>query len=364
MDQQTNYKLKIDFLISSDVHLNHPTQTTLEPIFKKCNGCKRRRKVFNKIGQICYQCYKAKKIPLSGNKDIEFIAEGGFSQIYKATWIDGPIIDWNEENQKYDYYGEMTVALKELNNSESINSRELNELKVYYDFVSKWKPNKNSKSHRISNKEYYYVNINDHNYINICYGITQNPITKNFMIITKYYESGDLAHYIADNFFNYPWYKLIIEICDGVRPPIVTNAPEGYVELMKECWHSDPNKRPTANDLSKIFNEDGGKLCFRKHLGIEIIKSPDIGPITNNPNAIYKSRSLSAMIKSAESTRSLKIQRYKPFNEDKRKRDDNLIEDTGNSDYLSKELEFDIDNNIDISKFNKFNDSVIDDVLD
>ncbi|CAB4420118.1 unnamed protein product [Rhizophagus irregularis] len=76
------------------------------------------------------------------------------------------------------------------------------------------------------------------------------------------------------------------------------------------------------------------------------------------------------MIKSAESTRSLKIQRYKPFNEDKRKRDDNLIEDTGNNDktikkiklnkndddYLSKELEFDIDN-INISKFNKFNDS-------
>ncbi|CAB4420141.1 unnamed protein product [Rhizophagus irregularis] len=76
------------------------------------------------------------------------------------------------------------------------------------------------------------------------------------------------------------------------------------------------------------------------------------------------------MIKSAESTRSLKIQRYKPFNEDKRKRDDNLIEDTGNNDktikkiklnknddYLSKELEFDIHNNINNSKFNKFNNS-------
>ncbi|RIA82961.1 kinase-like domain-containing protein, partial [Glomus cerebriforme] len=38
---------------------------------------------------------------------------------------------------------------------------------------------------------------------------------------------------------------LIIEILDGLRPPIVTNAPEGYIELMKVCWHSDPNKRPT-----------------------------------------------------------------------------------------------------------------------
>ncbi|RGB22643.1 hypothetical protein C1646_775771 [Rhizophagus diaphanus] len=188
MDQQTNYKLKTDFLLSSDVPLNHPTQTTLKSIYKKCNGCKRRRKVFNETDQICYQCYKAKKIPLSGNKviddfikytltnyckkeggmefvpyekfkDIEYIAEGGFSKIYKATWIDGPIMDWNEENQKYDYYGKMTVALKELNNSESINSRELNELKVYYDFFSKWKPDENAKEGRKSKKGYYTWHI-------------------------------------------------------------------------------------------------------------------------------------------------------------------------------------------------------------
>ena len=36
---------------------------------------------------------------------------------------------------------------------------------------------------------------------------------------------------------------LIIEIVDGLRPPIVTNAPKGYIELMEECWHSDPNER-------------------------------------------------------------------------------------------------------------------------
>ncbi|CAI2186588.1 2407_t:CDS:2, partial [Funneliformis geosporum] len=36
---------------------------------------------------------------------------------------------------------------------------------------------------------------------------------------------------------------LIINICDGIRPPIITNAPEGYIELMQNCWDSDPNKR-------------------------------------------------------------------------------------------------------------------------
>ena len=42
----------------------------------------------------------------------------------------------------------------------------------------------------------------------------------------------------------------------------------------------------------------------------EIIKSPDIGPkITNNSGAIYKSRPLSGMIKSAELTRNLRSQK-------------------------------------------------------
>ncbi len=101
--------------------------------------------------------------------------------------------------------------------------------------------------------------------------------------------------------------ELIIEICDGLRPPIVTNAPEGFIDLMKECWHSDPEKRPIATDIHKRIN----KISFAKR-NTEIIKSSDIGPVTtNNPSAIYKSRSLSGMIQSAMitmSTRSLKSQ--------------------------------------------------------
>ena len=78
--------------------------------------------------------------------------------------------------------------------------------------------------------------------------------------------------------------ELIIEIVDGLRPPIVINAPEGYIELMKECWHSDPNKRPSATDiLMKIY-----KIHDNEY------KMYDIGPVTiNNPGAIYKSRPLS-----------------------------------------------------------------------
>jgi serine/threonine protein kinase len=100
---------------------------------------------------------------------------------------------------------------------------------------------------------------------------------------------------------------LIIEICDGLRPPIVTNAPESYIKLMKKCWHSDPNKRPTAKYIyCKIYTllEREWKCRYNP---TKIIKSPDIGPITtNNPDAIYKSRPLSTMIKSAKNTINIK----------------------------------------------------------
>ncbi|CAB5363526.1 unnamed protein product [Rhizophagus irregularis] len=59
----------------------------------------------------------------------------------------------------------------------------------------------------------------------------------------------------------------------------------------------------------------------------EIVNSSHVGPIiTNNPGTIYKSRSLSMMIKSAESTRTLRGQNIiSKFN--KRRFIDNLLED-------------------------------------
>src|ERR1700733_14576289 len=113
-----------------------------------------------KIHQICNICYEAKKIIIpSGNKviddfirytltnrsmrrgymefvpydrfkNVEFIAEGEFSKIYKATWIDGANF-WNKTEQKYCRGGKTTVALKELNNSKNINSNNLNKVLVY-----------------------------------------------------------------------------------------------------------------------------------------------------------------------------------------------------------------------------------------
>ncbi|CAB5363793.1 unnamed protein product [Rhizophagus irregularis] len=73
MEQPVNYKHKIDFLISDNTPSTQPTRNS-QNRYKKCN-----------------ESVKPKQ---SGNQVIDdfirytqkFIAEGGFSKIYKAIW--------------------------------------------------------------------------------------------------------------------------------------------------------------------------------------------------------------------------------------------------------------------------------------
>ncbi|RGB30941.1 kinase-like domain-containing protein [Rhizophagus diaphanus] len=360
---------------------------------------------------------KLEFVPFEQFIKIEFIAEGGFSTIYKATWIDGPVTNYKRKRGDY-RVPNYIVVLKKINDSRNITSKELNEIKIFYESSSKYR-------------------CNHYNYVGNYFGITRDPNSQDIMIIMPYYDSGDLIHYIAKDFYNISWEtklerlggiayglaqihklniihrdfhsgnilfnrendgqfvnittigdlginksafesgndnesygiipymapeifqrqkydkssdiysfgmimwelmtcrrpfwdrnhdtKLIIDICDGLRPPIVTNAPEGYIELMKECWYTDPNKRPTADDIHKRV----GNIRIHNHKnGIQtrIIKSSNIGPIAlNYPGAIYKSRPLSAMINTAMILRSLRSQ---PTNLEKVKRrfEDGLIE--------------------------------------
>ncbi|RIB20894.1 kinase-like domain-containing protein, partial [Gigaspora rosea] len=45
------------------------------------------------------------------------------------------------------------------------------------------------------------------------------------------------------------------QVCGGLRPPVYENAVICYVDLMKKCWHTEPEKRPTANEVCEIFSE-------------------------------------------------------------------------------------------------------------
>jgi hypothetical protein len=122
---------------------------------KKCNDCNKKRKILDESHQICHVCYESKLLSKpSGNKfiddfikytqtryvrkegrmefvphdqfkDVEFIAEGGFSKIYKAIWINCSIADRGKYHKRNN---NVTVVLKQLNNSKNITSKELNEV--------------------------------------------------------------------------------------------------------------------------------------------------------------------------------------------------------------------------------------------
>ncbi|PKY57147.1 hypothetical protein RhiirA4_509173 [Rhizophagus irregularis] len=70
-------------------------------------------------------------VPYDQFKNIEFIAEGGFSKIYKATWVDGPIKNWRHIKQDNIFRNNSyTVVLKKLHNSKNITQKEKNELSL------------------------------------------------------------------------------------------------------------------------------------------------------------------------------------------------------------------------------------------
>ncbi len=125
--------------------------------YNQCNECHKRRRSLKKNHQICIICYQAKLlykpsgneiidefinytqinfvqessrmkfVPYNQFKDIEKIGKGGFSKIYKAIWIYGPPY-WNEKKEDFEYKDSIIVALKQLNNSRNMTSKELNEV--------------------------------------------------------------------------------------------------------------------------------------------------------------------------------------------------------------------------------------------
>ena len=126
-------------------------------IYNRCNICNKKRRTLKENHQICIICYQAKLlykpsgnktidefinytqinfiqessrmkfVPYDQFKDVEMIGKGGFSKIYKATWINGPPY-WNEEKEEFEYKDSVIVALKQLNDSKNITSKELNEV--------------------------------------------------------------------------------------------------------------------------------------------------------------------------------------------------------------------------------------------
>ncbi|RIA87879.1 kinase-like domain-containing protein [Glomus cerebriforme] len=123
-------------------------------------------------------------IPYDRFYDIEYIAKGGFGKVYKANWIDGHILYWDNKNQNWSRpHHNKEVALKSLNNSKNVRLEFINEITFH---------------HRL-NRDFRYTSI-----IRL-YGITQDPDTKNYMMVLDYAKNGSLRNYLDKSYDKLSW---------------------------------------------------------------------------------------------------------------------------------------------------------------
>jgi serine/threonine protein kinase/Leucine-rich repeat (LRR) protein len=117
-------------------------------------------------------------IPYEQFADIEYLAKGGFGKVYKAKWIVGSASHWDTENKQWyrekdDRKSYKMIVLKSLNDSQETTSflEEIKKHKIIDDWFNNIVP---------------------------CYGISQDPQTKEYLMIMQYMPEGNLRKYLSN----------------------------------------------------------------------------------------------------------------------------------------------------------------------
>ncbi|CAG8509856.1 2139_t:CDS:2 [Cetraspora pellucida] len=143
------------------------------------------------------QCKIIEWIEFSNFKEIEYIADGGYGKVYKAIWKDGPIENyepWDTIKGKWRRKANTTVAIKILKVANGMTSLELsNEIKC------------NLKHNSL--------------FINRVYGVTKEPSTQEYAVVTQFQEYGNLRDLVRKNHGQLSWSKcinILRTICNGL----------------------------------------------------------------------------------------------------------------------------------------------------
>ncbi|RHZ50929.1 hypothetical protein Glove_487g11 [Diversispora epigaea] len=216
-------------------------------------------------------------VPFNNFLDIEYIAEGGFSKIFKATW--------NLNGQK------RNIVLKVLNYSNNMDTKFLNEKIVHCDLHS---------GNILIIKNDFEAVISDLGFSQRVTSNSENSKKPQIPFHDRGY--GPI---------------LILDILDGKRPKTTKNTPEYWKNLMKKCWHPNPSQRPTIDEIYQLFLDfeyycDYSKGDIKKNYPdkndiwlefkkaekarLEMIKSKN--PLYEHPNSKYFSISLDSMLES------------------------------------------------------------------
>ncbi|GET02123.1 kinase-like domain-containing protein [Rhizophagus clarus] len=165
-------------------------------------------------------------IPFEKFQNITYIAEGGFGKIYSAELPEGVIEYWDIENQKWNRFIFDKYALKSLKNSSDICPDFLNEIKSHLQI---------------------YLN-----YAVLCFGITQDPNTKEYMMVLFYCENGNLRSYINES-ETYISYRSKIDELRTIARGLLDIHNSGFVH---KDFHSDKWNDEIKNIEDSEVNED------------------------------------------------------------------------------------------------------------
>ncbi|GES99768.1 kinase-like domain-containing protein [Rhizophagus clarus] len=176
-------------------------------------------------------------IEYSNFTNIEFVAHGGFGDVYKAIWKDGPICEghempvWNINKSEWNRDSEKRVAIKKFRNITNASSEFLNEVKNN-------------------------LRLN-HLYVNYIYGITRDIQSGEYAIVTEFQSGGNLRELIKKNYSILNW-KLIIKILNEISLGLTAIHNSDYCH---KDFHSGNILNSIHGDTINLFISDFGMCC-------------------------------------------------------------------------------------------------------
>ncbi|KAG9292252.1 hypothetical protein G9A89_023972 [Geosiphon pyriformis] len=127
-------------------------------------------------------------IPWGRLSNIKEIGRGGFSIIYKATWVDGLIATWTIK-----HHGKLEYEREGIDKEVAIKIIPANSSEAFKEFAEKGR---------------YLENISR------ILGITQNTETLEYGIVMEFTELGDMRKYLSTNFYLKSWYEKLEIVWD------------------------------------------------------------------------------------------------------------------------------------------------------
>ncbi|RHZ86110.1 hypothetical protein Glove_54g95 [Diversispora epigaea] len=263
--------------------------------------------------------YNLQWIPYDNFRDIEYIASGGYGSVHSTILKNGVKRYWDLNESDWDYcnVGDK-VALKEINDSKddiSIFIKEVQNIQTVSDLlyvticlgISKNPSTQNfiivmelydNSLHKFLKNDFWKLrweiklfllyntaggldNLHKNDLVhcdlhagNILTKSYSDFINSNLTTIADFvlrgntftkkgdiYSFGGVMYEMATG--KQPFYdrahdtRLIIDICNGVRPRIPDNTldliPKFCSDLMYRCWNDDPSERPTAQELYDVL---------------------------------------------------------------------------------------------------------------